>query len=652
MMSRLRNPIVFLLVCSLLEAVAQPASEPVKPTNLFTVNSKPVTTDEFTYLFRKNHPKKEDYTESKISDYIDLLTTFKVKVAEASSRKYDTTRTFQKEFASYRTELRKPYLADNDQLTRLTKEAYERMTLEIRASHLLINLPPNASPSDTAAAYTKTLAFRERVMKGEDFTTLARNFSEDPTARTNGGDLGYFTVMQMVYAFEDAAFKLKTGEVSMPVRTRFGYHLIRVTDRRMARGEVEVSHIILRTGTKEDGRVKTKIFEIHSELEGGRSWDELCKEFSDDAATRNSGGRLRPFGVGALPTIPQFEQTAFSLQKPGEFSDPFQSTYGWHIVKLERRIPVPPFEQAEESLRRRVSRDDRLQIADDRVRMKQLQRYGYTEEADAKKKVLDLADSVLSKARWRYKGPAELRARNLFTLQNIAFTVDGFVRYVEREQVPHALSPSEYMVKLFNEYVRMQLDNLEDEALMKQHVEYRNLLNEYREGMLLFTIMEKEVWNKATEDTVGLHKYYDSRASHYTSGERVRARVFSSDDSVFVNGILKKIQQGDSLTRADMKRFRSVQGPRNFAPGESKAVDRAPKVTGVYKTRVDAIHAIVQVERLVPAGIRSLDEIRSQVISDYQDHLEKEWVKKLKLKYPVKVNSKARKSVIRELTQP
>lgn len=638
-----------LFTLSSLAAPAQP--KPDKPQVLLTVNNNTVTTEEFTYLFKKNHPKKEDYTEAGVLQYLDLLTTFKAKVEEAKARGYDTTRNFKKEFQGYRAELMKPYTADRDQLSRLTRQAYERMNLEVRASHLLISIKANPSPEDTLAAYTKAITFRDRILNGEDFASLARAFSDDPTAKVNGGDLGYFTVLQMVYPFEEAAFNLKTGELSMPVRTRFGYHLIRVTDKRMARGEVEVSHIILRTGTGDDSKVKAKIFDIHTELQAGRSWGELCKEYSDDPSTRNSGGRLRPFGIGALSGVPEFEQAAFALHQPGDISDPFKSAYGWHIVRLERRIPVPPYEQVEESLKRRVSRDERLRIADEQTLKRQLQAAGYTEDADVKEQVVKLADSSLLKASWRFRGTPELRTRTLFLLKNKAYTVDDFVRFAAEEQQQQVVSPRVAMEQLLSQFVRTSLEDIEDLALQEAHPEYRNLVKEYREGMLLFTIMEKEVWNKAGQDTTALRVFYEGRQASYQAGERVRARVFASNDSAFVTSILRKIQTGDSLTRADMKRFKSVQGPRNFAQGENKAVDLAPKAIGVHVVRAEDMVYLVQVESLVAAGVRSLDEVRSQVITDYQDYLEKEWVKKLRSKYPAKVNSKARKSVIRELTQ-
>ncbi len=632
---------------------AQPTSMAgPKPMTLFTVAGNQVTTDEFSYLFRKNHPKKEDHTEVKVNEYLDLLITFKTKVAEASARGYDTTRTFRKEFATYRSELRKPYISDDDVLNQLTRQAYERMTLEVRASHVLVSVKSDAPPADTLAAFQRIMKLRERIMAGEDFTSLARTSSEDPTARANGGDLGYFTVLQMVYPFEEAAYNLKTGEVSTPVRTRFGYHLIRVTDRRLARGEVEVSHIILRTGTADDKRVKTKIFEIYNQLQGGRSWDELCKEYSDDQSTKNTGGRLRPFGIGALAGVPEFENVAFSLHTSGDISDPFQSAYGWHIVRLERRIPVPPFETAQESLRKRISRDDRYKIAEERAVNQRLKSHGFVEQFDVKSQLLLLADTSLQSGRWHFRGSRELLPQTLFMMGARPYTVSQFVSFVLEEQQPQTNAPAAIMDQLIRKFARDRMEMLEEEELLKTKSEYRNLVNEYREGILLFTIMEKEVWNRASDDTVGLRNFYNTNRTKYAAGDRVRATIFSTNDSVFFQDIKSRIASGDTISQDQARAFRSVQGPRNFAAGESKAVDRVPKTLGIHPVRVDNNFCLVQVSSLVPAGVRGLDEIRAQAISDYQDYLEKKWVKELRTKYPVRMNGKGKKFVIQELTKP
>lgn len=651
-LSHVRIFILFVAILLALPVFAQSGPDKANPVELFSVKGKEVSTEEFSYLFRKNHPNKEDYTEAKVNEYLDLLITFKTKVAEAIKRGYDTTRNFSREFATYREELKKPFLAEKDQLDQLTKEAYERMKVEVRASHILVSLKPGATPADTLAAYNMIVGFRERALQGEDFATLARQFSTDPSTKPNGGDLGYFTVMQMVYPFEEAAYQLKTGELSYPVRTRFGYHLVKVTDRRIARGEVEVSHIILRTGTSDDKKVKAKIFEINNQLQGGRPWDELCKEYSDDQATRNTGGRLRPFGVGALAGVPEFEKAAFSLHEPGERTDPFQSAYGWHIVRLERRIPVPPFEQVEESLKKRVSRDERLQVADEQAFAVKLRAFGFEDQREARNFLISISDSTLLRGTWRYHGPAEWLPKPLFSLRGQSYTIAQFITYAVREQNPASGSSEAVMNQLIDSFVRRSLDDLEEEGILRENSEYRNLVQEYKEGILLFTIMEKEVWNRASEDTVGLRSFYESNKAKYTAGERVRAHVMATDDSVFIERIRQKLAKGDSLTREEVRKFKSAQGPRNFAAGESKAVDRVPKSIGTHITRLDVTYYLIQIDNLVAPGIRGLDEIRSQVISDYQEKLEKDWVKSLRTKYPARVNSKGKKFVIRELTQP
>ena len=199
----------------------------------------------------------------------------------------DTTAEFRKEFNSYKDELKKPYVAESNELDRLTKEAYAHLTEEVKASHILINLYPDPTPADTLAAFQKITEIRDKAVGGEDFGKLAKEFSEDPSAKTNDGNLGYFTAMQMIYPFEVVAYKTNVGEISLPVRTRFGYHIIKVYDRQAARGEVEVSHILLRTGSVNDNKVKSTIFDIYDQLKGGRKWEELCGEYSEDNATKS-----------------------------------------------------------------------------------------------------------------------------------------------------------------------------------------------------------------------------------------------------------------------------------------------------------------------------------------------------------------------------
>ena len=317
---------------------------PDMSATLFTVGDHKVSISEFVYLYRKNHQHKPDsFTNANIEEYLDLYVRYKLKVAEALDRGMDTTASFRNEYETYRTELLKPHLGDAAMVDSLVAMTYQRMQEEIRAAHILVQVAPDADPQDTLAAWNKLMQARTRAVAGEDFSALAAEFSEEPGAAARGGDLGYFTALQMVFPFEEAAYSTPVGGISMPVRTRFGYHIVKVLDRRPSRGEVEVSHIMVRSAqNQEDTGARERIFEIHDRLQKGMEWDEVCKQFSEDHNTRETGGRLRPFGVGAMNAAPAFQEMAFSLQNPGEISDPVQSPFGWHILRLEARVPLPP----------------------------------------------------------------------------------------------------------------------------------------------------------------------------------------------------------------------------------------------------------------------------------------------------------------------
>lgn len=642
--------VLFIVVVSI-AASAQNNPEK-KSLTLFTVNNNPVSTDEFLHLYRKNSlNRSEKTTEQAVKEYLDLLINFKLKITEAHARGLDTTQKFNKEFKTYREELKRPYRAEPDALDKLTKDTYQRLTEEVKASHILIMVKPDSSPADTLSAYEKITQIRNRVLQGESFDKVAAETSEDPSAKYNFGNLGYFTAMQMVYPFEETAYRTKPGEVSSIVRTQFGYHIIKVYDRQPARGEVEVSHILLRASSPDDNKVKGKIFDVYDQLKAGRSWDEVCKEYSEDASTKNSGGRLRPFGVGALASVPEFEAMAFTMKQPGEISDPFQSNIGWHIIRLEKKIPLMSFSEMEPALKRRLSRDERLQISKQALSDKRKRDYQFSENRIVKDNIFALADSSLIKGNWKFRGSEEVKTQTLFSIQNKSVSGSEFIQYVQTNQSSTNTTPSTYMKQLYDGFVEEKVMIAEEEKLLREHPEFKNLLTEYREGILLFDIMEKEVWNKASEDTVGQQKYYEANKTKYQAGDRLEARIFTVADKSIIQEIMTKVSRGDSLNNADMKKFKSIQPFRIYERKDSKVIDRINWAAGLQETELDGQFYLVEVKRLVPPGEKSFEEARASVISDYQDQLEKQWLTALKEKFPVKVSNKGRKYVLAELTQ-
>ena len=643
----------FLLLLQLLGVSAQVQKKATPSIVLFTLDGKPTFTNEFVYLYRKNHTNKsQDYTESKIDEYLNLFINFKLKITEAQKRGIDTTAKFNKELKTYREELKKPYRAEKDVLDKLTREAYDHLTMEVKASHILIQLKPDATPEDTLSAFNKISDIKKRIVAGEDFEKLARELSDDPSAKQNGGSLGYFTAMQMVYPFEKAAYQTKVGEVSSIVRTRFGYHLIKVVDKRPSKGEVEVSHILLRSTKDNETKVKNLIFEIYDQIKKGRSWDELCKQYSEDSNTKNAGGKLRPFGVGALAAVPEFEATAFAMQNPREISDPFQSNIGWHIIRLEKKIPVPPYAEVESSLKKRVARDERMKISEQALEVKRKKDLGFVENSETKTKVMALADSSLLKGKWKLSGNPELKKLVLISINGKQVTAGNFILWVEQQQVSSKLTPPAYMNQLYESWTEERINGAEEEKIIKENPDFKYLLAEYREGILLFEIMEKEVWNKASEDSVGQRKYYNEHINKYEAGNRIEARIFSTTDKSFLDEVKKKVTHGDTLKEADMKKFKSAQNFRNYEKGESKVIDKVNWVPGLQEAEIDGTYYLVEVKKLVAPGPKTLEEARAKVISDYQDSLEKNWVASLKNKYRVVLNNKGKKTVVEELTKP
>jgi peptidyl-prolyl cis-trans isomerase SurA len=640
---------VFLLLCGLIfaSAPAQTSKPTSKAPTLFTVNGKDVSAAEFIYLYKKNHQNAEqDYTAEKIQEYLDLYVNFKLKVEEARQRGMDATPAFKKEFNQYKEELRKPYLPGNNLTDSLVKITYDRLKNEVRASHILVAVSNEALPADTLKAHQKITAIRSRVVeRNENFETVAAEVSEDPSAKMNRGDLGYFTALQMVYPFENAAFSTEVGQVSEILRTRFGYHILKVNDKRPARGEVEVSHIMIRTGEdKSADQAKAVIFEVFEKLQGGMKWDDLCKQYSEDPSSKDTGGRLRPFGVGIMASIPEFERVAFELDSAGQYSDPVQTQYGWHILRLERKIPLASFEELNTTLRSKVARDERSQISKQKLQAKLKNELRFSENATVKEKFLALADTSLQKGTWNRRLVVPSGQTNaLFTIQGKPVYPDDFTAYVKEHQQPNKQSPQRYLQQLYDAFVDQRILDAQEEKIAAANPEYKFLLNEYYEGILLFEIMEKEVWNKASDDSVGQHAYYQANKQKYTAGERVKATLYSSSTPGVMEELKPMVANGDEKAIHQFVTAQKIKSEAGFFKKDDKALLKlVPWSVGVHWAENNGMYYLAWIKELLPAGNMSFEEARPSLISDYQNHLEESWLQALRKKYPVKLSKKGK----------
>lgn len=650
---KLRIPVTLAFCFFFLTSFSQESSKK-NSLNLLRIGKKDISVAEFIYLYKKNHQDTiNDYTPEKIQEYLDLFTNFKLKVEEARRRGLDTTKTFITEYEGYREELRKPYLPDTDVIDSMVELTYKRMQEEINASHILVSLKPDASPADTLTAYNRIISLRDKVLSGADFGELARQHSDDPSAKSNGGNLGYFSALQMVYPFETAAYTTPKGSVSPPVRTKFGYHIVRVENRRPARGEVEVSHIMLRNEGDQE-KVKNNIFNIHDQLQAGVDWNELCKEFSQDPSTKENGGRIRPFKSGGMAAVPEFEEKAFSLQKEGEISDPFQTQFGWHIIRLERKILVPPFDQIASSLRTRVARDERTEISTRNLHQQLRRKFSFEENQTVKASLISRADSTIFRSKWNPSLSPTERKATLFTLKSTQVTADEFIRFVNANRTATPVtSAQQYVEQQYQTFVDKRVAELQEKDIIAEHPEYQFLLQEYYEGILLFDIMEKEVWNKASADSAGQRSFYKAHADDYKSGERAKATIYSSSSPQLLTS-LKKLIQDSTLTRIDefIARNKIKLESGTYQKEKKLVLGLIPWQEGLHSADNEGIYYLAWLKRILPAGPMSFEEARPSVISDYQTLLEKKWVAELKRKYRVKINEKAKRYVLQTLQAP
>lgn len=641
------------MICCVL--VLPAISQSRKPTKnksaqitLFTINKEPVSADEFAYLYKKNHQGGPEFTKEKILEYLTLYINFKLKVKEARDRGMDTTEAFRKEFRTYRNELLKPYLPEAKIIDSLIHLTYARLKEEVRASHILIGLRPDATPEDTLMAYNRIVEIREKANAGEDFGGLALQYSEDPSAKVNRGDLGYFTALQMVHPFETAAYQTPVGQVSTPVKTRFGYHLIKVVDRKPSRGEVEVSHIMIRTDPEHNDEEKAKdvIFEVYDQLRAGAAWDELCKQYSEDPSSKNNGGRLRPFGVGAMGAVPEFEQVAFDLNAPGDISDPFKTAYGWHIIKLERKIPLSSLEELTPTLKNKVARDERLQISKQAWQTKLKKEFKFKETEKTKSAVLALSDSLVSQGKW----DNALNKEILFTLNGIANPAEKFLSYAHKSLNQGTRRPSGQLLKLYDNYVESHLMDALAEKIALENTDFKFLMNEYYEGILLFEIMEKEVWNKAVEDSVGLRDFYNRNIARFQAGERAKAILYSTSSAELTENLKQLIINHDSLS---IDEFVTDNGLRKeagaYEKDEKSVLSQINWAKGVYSAQNEDMHYIVWIQEILPPGPKAFEEAKASVVADYQQELEEIWLAELRKKYPVKVNEKGKRHILETL---
>ncbi len=615
------------------------------------VGGNKVTKAEFLQIYLKNNDNPQ-FDQKSMDDYVDIFTKFKLKVVEAQKERYDTIPKLKRELDGYKNTLSNPYLTDKSKQEDLVKQAYERLKTEVRAAHILIKLAPKPSPEDTLAAYKKISELKKRIENGEDFEKVARSTggSDDPSVAHNGGDLGYFTAFQMVYPFEEAAYTTPTGKISKIVRTRYGYHILKVTDTRPARGTVRTAHIMIATGksaTDEDKETaKKKAYEIYEKAKNGEDFASLASQFSDDAQSAQKGGELPPFGTGTTTRmIPLFENAAFELKNNGDISEPIQTDFGFHIIKRLDLKPLGTFDELKKELQSRVSKDERASVTQSSFIAKLKKEYKFKAQP---KNVTWFYNNIDSSYFKSGIDMTKLTANKpLFTLNKVSFTQKQFAEFINSNS-------KSVRNGTFKEIVDEHYRNWEKEAILEyeksrletKYPDFKLLMNEYHDGVLLFEIMSDKVWNKASQDTVGLMNYFENNKAKYAWGKRVDAMVYECLNSDIANQVYNMIAKKDTISSKTILAEVNKTSELNLKVKTNKyEISATPFLDGqnftkglnkVYES--NGKHYVVYVNEIIDPMPKELAECRGLVISEYQNFLEENWLKELKAKYPVVIN--------------
>ncbi len=626
---------------------------------ILTVGEDQTSTLEFDHIYKKNNSRDTNaYSQQSLEQYMELYTNFRLKVLEAESLGYDTATSFKKELDGYRYQLAKSFLTEDSVIENLTKEAYEHMEQVVNASHILVQVSELADPKDTAAAYQKISEIRERVVNGMPFDEAARKFSEGPSGQF-GGELGYFGAFKMVYSFEKAAFDTPVGEVSQPFRSQFGYHILKVDKKVQSAGEVELAHIYIgsRPGVSPEDSLAAakKIQDIHKALQEGKAWNELCAQFSEDPSSRQNGGALKPFycGTSRYPSV--FEEAALNLQTPGNYTDPIQSIYGWHIIKLVgEKKPLPSYEEMHKELKQKVSRLPRAHLSEVELYKRLKREDSFQESEEAFAKALTYTNETLPKGQWTVNLEDEgLESTALFQIQDKSYSLKDFFSYALQNQRPKpGISPEYAMELLYDEYVNRSLYEYEIDHLEDKYFDYHMLVREYHDGILLFQLMNEKVWQKATTDTAGLRDYYEKNKANYQWGQRVKATDYSLSNSTLLPKLKAELENGTSPDELNiMFNQQSALALKIddglFSKGESSVIDQTPWQVGEHTiTEAGRTHYVV-IEEVLEPSTKPMNEVRGRLISDYQKHLEEQWITELRNKYKIKVNKSELKSLVK-----
>ena len=624
-----------------------------KERNLLYVDNQGISVDDFLSIYNKNRDVGEALDPKTLDEYLDLFVNFKLKVREAESLGMDTIPSFIKELGGYRSQLATPYLVDNETGDRLIKEAYNRMKQEIKASHILISVAPDASPKDSLEAFQKIKNIRNEIISGASFDQVAKSESQDPSAKENAGDLGYFSALYMVYSFENAAYNTKVGDLSEIIRTRFGYHIIKVTGKRSSRGELKTAHIMVKfpkpsgqNSQKDISVSKVKANEIYEKItQEGADFSEMAKQYSDDKNNASNGGELPWFGSNRM--VESYENASFAIQNKGDITAPVQTPYGWHIIKLIDRKGLGTFEDEKDAIKAKVEKDSRSQMKRTSLVNRLKNEYNYSTNFNAIQYFKSIPSADYISGKWTYNEHEKELSGTIMTLDGIDYSQLVFAIFLTktaRKSKPE-IQVSVLVDEAFSSWSENIVIEYENSLLESKYNEFRLLMQEYRDGILLYELTDEKIWSKAIKDTTGLKQFYESNKNNFMWDTRVKAKIINCLNPTIASKVKSKISKGQDIQKIQSKINKN--SPLNinieegvFLKGDNFFVDQVEWKKGLSEFITDKDNIkLVLIQSILQPIPKLLSEAKGLITSKYQDFLEDKWLIDLRNKYEVELDN-------------
>ena len=606
---------------------------------LLTISGEPISANEFMRVYNKNLNLVQDDSQKEVDSYLELFVNYKLKLTEAKALRYDKDPVYLNEFKSYKNQLTQTYLTDKNVTDDLVREAYERTENEVKAQHILVLL--DEVETDTLAAYSKIEAYRERFLN-EDFESLKKELHNGKSVFVE--DLGYFSAFKMVYNFESAAYATEVGSVSQPFRTRFGFHVVKVLEKRKSKGQVSVAHIMIANTQKDSTLVaKDRIQELHRLLLQGEDFGELAKQFSDDKSSSIHGGELKPFKSSQINSE-IFETTAFELSPSNPISKPIQTQFGWHILKYINRKEVQSFEKLQSELKNRVGKDSRSQL----VKAKMLEQLLAEYHIETPNSKLAKFESNLSYNTsdnvWELSSKFN-KSQSFLSVKNQTYTYLDFLEFINKnlKSIKKEWPTSVVVKKQYETFLEKSVFKYKEENLENENQEFSYILNEYREGLLLFELMQDKIWEGAKNDSIGLQEFYNLNKQNYIWPDRIEGSVARSSDKTYIKKVRKywaKNQSNKMIDEALNKEQQNVI----FSNGELELGHPALPKSFPFKTGVSEVieensnFYVINITALKPPALKTFEEAKGQLLADYQITLESDWINELRAKFKVDIN--------------